>query len=167
MNVRRAEIKDAVAITEISVDTWKDTYKGLIDDNILSTRKVDEKRISKWIKNIQDVSAIVLVYEEDEILGYLWAGKARDNHNIKNELYALYVKKNSQRMGVGALLLNEYKKIINQENFYLYALKGNHKALSFYKKMGGEIFPKFNKKIEDNGNIMEELCFVFKEVING
>ena len=54
MIIRRAEVKDARAIAQISVDTWKDAYKGLIDDAILEGRKVDDKRILSWAENIQN-----------------------------------------------------------------------------------------------------------------
>lgn len=162
MKIRRAEIKDARAIAQISVDTWKDAYRGLLDDAILDGRKVDEKRISSWVDSIQNSSFVVLVCEDKDILGYLWAGPARDKHGVKNEIYALYVQTSQQRRGIGSLLIKEYKKIINNGDFYLYMLKNNAKASSFYERQGGSVWEKHNRKLEVQNNSIEEICYIFK-----
>lgn len=40
MRIRKANIEDAKSIVEIHVNTWKTSYRGLIDDNILDQRLV-------------------------------------------------------------------------------------------------------------------------------
>ena len=162
MIIRKAEIKDARAIAKISVDTWKDAYKGLIDDAILEGRKVDDKRISAWCENIQNLDFTVLVCEYNEVLGYLWAGPARDEYGLKHEIYALYVKTSAQRKGVGTELIKAYKKIIKDESFYLYMIKNNKKASSFYETSGGCVWERYNRKIQDRNHTIEEICYVFK-----
>ena len=162
MIIRKAEPKDAKAIAQINVETWKDTYKGLIDDTVLNERKVDEKRIAGWLNRIQDPTSIVLVYEDKNILGYLWAGPARDAYQIKNEIYALYVQPGNQKKGIGSMLLEKYKQQIKGEDFYLYALKNNTKASSFYTKNGGILWPEAARKIEDKNTQIEEICYIFK-----
>ena len=162
MIIRRAEVKDALAIAQISVDTWKDAYKGLIDDAILEGRKVDDKRISSWEENIKNPDFTVLVCEDNEILGYLWAGPARDEYGLKNEIYALYVRTSNQRQGIGSKLINKYKQTIKNEDFYLYMIKNNKRASSFYEALGGSIYEKYNRKLSDQNHIIEETCYVFK-----
>ena len=120
MKVRRAEISDAKIITQINVETWKNSYRGLIDDSILNARNVDDKRMKGWQDNIQNPDLIVLVCEDEEIMGYLTAGPARDDFGIENEIYAFYVKPSVQRKGIGTRLMNEYKNIISHKSFYLY-----------------------------------------------
>ena len=85
MRVRKALPEDAEVITNINVETWKAAYKGLMDDDILDNRKADDKRIAHWKEVIENPSLLVLVCEDKEILGYLCAGKARDDYGIKNE----------------------------------------------------------------------------------
>lgn len=162
MIIRKAKIYDARAIAQISVDTWKDAYKGLIANSILENRKVDNKRISSWLENIQNPDFTVLVCEDNEILGYLWAGPARDEYGLKNEIYALYVKTSAQRCGIGSELIKKYKQLIQNESFYLYMIKNNKKASSFYKVSGGSICEKYNRKINDQNQIIEEICYIFK-----
>ena len=162
MIIRKAEVKDATFIAQISVDTWKDTYKGLIDENILNGRKVDDKRISWVVENIKNPDFTILVYEDKEILGYLWAGPTRDKQEIKNELYAIYVKKSAQRKGIGSKLIEEYKQIINNETFYLYMLKNNVIASTFYDKAGGVVCEKYNRQLDLKNQVIEEVCYVFE-----
>ena len=161
MIVRKAEQKDARIIAQISVDTWKDAYKGLIADDVLNARKVDEKRVSNWIENIQNPAYIVLVCEDKEVLGYLWAGPARDDRNLKNELYALYVKTSAQRRGIGGELISKYRQMINNEGFYLYMIKNNSKASAFYEKTGGSVCEQYNRKFEVKNQTIEEVCYIF------
>jgi len=162
MIIRKAEAKDARAIAQISVDTWKDAYKGLIDNAVLESRKVDDKRILSWVDNINNPDFIVLVCEDKEILGYLWGGPARDEYGLKNEIYALYVKTSSQRRGIGSELIKEYKQRIKNESFYLYMIKNNKKASSFYEASGGSICEKHNRKLEIPNQTIEEICYIFK-----
>jgi len=161
MKVRRAEISDAKIITQINVETWKNSYRGLIDDSILNARNVDDKRIKGWQDNIQNPDLIVLVCEDEEIMGYLTAGPARDDFGIENEIYAFYVKPSAQRKGIGTRLMNEYKNIISHKSFYLYMLKNNHKAGNFYIKNGGSICEKFNRDLKLGEHTVQEVCYVF------
>ena len=163
MKIRKAKPEDAPIITKINVETWQDAYRGIIDDAILDARKIDEKRISTWAKIIEDINHITLVCEtEGKIVGYLHASYARDDLGIENEITALYVERAAQRKGVGSALIKEYKRIINNKSFYLYALKKNKKAADFYQKNGGVINEKYNHTLTIQGQTLEEICYVFE-----
>ena len=163
MKIRRARPEDALIIAQINVETWQDAYKGLIDDDILKTRKVDEKRISGWLKNIENPNCVVLVCEDGGLKGYLSAGAARDDFGIEHEIYALYVKPSAQRKGVGTELIKGYRKTIKNESFYLYMLKNNFKAARFYEKNGGVICEKFNRTLNVDNQTIDEVCWVFEQ----
>jgi len=161
MKIRKAKPEDAKIITQINVETWQNAYKGIIDDAILDARKVDEKRISTWKGIIQKPDLTVLVCEDEDIVGYLSAGPARDNWGIENEIYALYVHPLAQRKGVGSALIKEYRQVLKNKSFYLYALKKNTKAARFYEKNGGVINKNFSRNLTIQNQILEELCYVF------
>ncbi len=164
MKVRKARIEDAFVISQINVETWQNAYKEIIDASILNARKVDDKRISTWAKIIESPEHIVLVCEVDEeVIGYLSAGNARDNYSYKNEIFALYVKPVAQRQGAGSALIEAYKHNIKHQGFYLYALKKNQKAACFYKKNGGVVYDKYNRNLTIQDKTYEELCYVFDE----
>ena len=161
-NIRKATINDASIIAEISIDSWKSAYKGLLPPKLLLNRKADKERITAWKDNIANSDYIVLVYEQDKVCGYLWAGKKRDKIDIPYEIYAIYVSPQYQRLGIGQALINEYKKLINNQPFYLYMLKGNAPASAFYKQMGGNENVSYNKKISINEYIIEEEIYIFE-----
>lgn len=161
-NIRKANIDDALIITEISIDTWKHAYEGLLPQELLANRKVNEKRINSWKENILNTDYTVLVYEDEKVCGYLWGGKKRDDMNIPYEIYAIYVKSDCQRSGIGQALISEYKKLINNQPFYLYMLKGNASASAFYKKMGGKENKLYNREISVGSYRIEEEIYIFE-----
>ena len=98
----------------------------------------------------------------DDVNGCLVAGANRDDFGFNNELYARYVSSAFQGQGVGHLLMEEYKKIINNAGFYLFALKGNDKAGAFYEKMGGHHESKYDRLLKIGDYDIPEVCYVFK-----
>lgn len=160
--IRKANIDDALIITKISIETWKKAYEGLLPQELLANRKVDEKRINSWKENILNPNYTVLVYEDEKVCGYLWGGKKRDNIDIPYEIYAIYVNPEYQRAGIGQALINEYKKQINNLPFYLYMLKGNVSASAFYKKMGGKENKLYNRELVVSNYNIEEEIYIFE-----
>lgn len=161
-NIRKAKVDDALVISEISVDTWKKAYNGLLPQELLAGRKVDAKRINSWKENIANADYTVLVYENEKVCGYLWAGKKRDEIDVPYEIYAIYVTPEYQRSGIGQALINEYKKQINNQPFYLFMLKGNASASAFYKKMGGKENKLYNRKLAVGEYNIEEEIYIFE-----
>ena len=162
MKIRKAEPKDAQIIAKINVETWQDAYKSIINDDILEARKVDEKRIATWAKIIQNPAFSVLVCEDKDVIGYLSAGPARDDFGIEHEIYAFYVHPRFQQKGAGSALIKHYKQLINNKSFYLYMLKKNQKAASFYEKHGGAVCEKHSRHLTIQDQTVEEICYVFK-----
>lgn len=160
--IRRANDGDALVISEISVDTWKKAYEGLLPQELLASRIVDEKRINSWKETIANTDYTVLVYEDKKVFGYLWAGKKRDEIDVPYEIYAIYVSPERQNLGIGRALMAEYKKMINNKPFYLYMLKGNISASAFYKKMGGKENKLYNRELAVGEYRIEEEIYIFE-----
>ena len=146
--VRKASFDDAREIAEINAAVWQTAYKNLLPAEVLNTRKADEKRIDDWQQRTDNGKYTILVYDDGEVSGYLWAGPARDDIGIVYEIYALYVKSDRQRQGIGRALLTAYQTQINYAPHYLYMLKGNLPAARFYESMGGKNFPEQNRNKE-------------------
>lgn len=164
MNIRFAEKKDAEIICKINVQTWQNAYKGIIADSVLEARKADKKRIDTWEKIIQSDERVVLVCENDGVVvGYLAAGPARDDYGAENEIYALYVKPDFQRKGIGSALIKKYKEVIQNKTFYLYMLRKNQQAADFYLKNGGKVCEEFAHDITIGEQELEEVCYFFEK----
>ena len=159
--VRKASFDDAREIAEINATVWQTAYQNLLPAEILNTRKADEKRIDDWQRRTDNGKYTILVYDDGEVSGYLWAGPARDDIGIVYEIYALYVKSDRQRQGIGRALLTAYQKQINYAPHYLYMLKVNLPAARFYESMGGKNFPEYNRRKEYSGYDISEVIYVF------
>jgi hypothetical protein len=66
MNIRMAEIADSEGIAKVHVDSWHETYSGLICHDYLNSLSYIEKN-EKWKEIIQDATQlkIALVIENE------------------------------------------------------------------------------------------------------
>ena len=161
--IREGKLSDADQITAIKVDSWKETYKNLIPKEALN-KITYEKEKEKYINKFNN-RRIVVYEENNEILGYSFFGKRQNVNKEKmedytSEIYALYIKNDFKRKGVGTKLINHICDTLKKENnekVLLWCLKDNQNAIDFYKKNGFEYLN--NKKEELNGVNIEELSF--------
>lgn len=164
MKIRYAEVFDAFSITKIQSDGWQKTYTGMLPDVILQKRAFSQERVLRWENRLKERQHIVLVSENEKgiVTGFVWGGIGTDARIlIKHELYALYVDDREQNRGYGSALLAAFAKEV-QDDFYLFALRGNEKARNFYLRKGGVLKQEFAKKQEDDGFFLQEECFCFK-----
>ena len=148
MIIRKAKTEDAKHVAEINVIGWQTAYKDLVPADFLAKWQVTEKRVENFKKAIENVANVFLIAEEEgQVIGYLHGGKNKKGEGlvpIDYEVYGLYVDPAFQRKGVGRMLLAEFKKQIQNQEFFLYAMKGNEKAMTFYTKVGGKRAPEYD-----------------------
>jgi len=53
MNYRKAILSDALGITKVQVDTWKTTYKGIVEENFLQSLSYEEKE-KNWRQRLEN-----------------------------------------------------------------------------------------------------------------
>ncbi|WP_154657953.1 hypothetical protein [Fictibacillus gelatini] len=46
MNIRKARVEDARPIAKVHVESWRTTYKGMMEDDVLKQLSVDERNKS-------------------------------------------------------------------------------------------------------------------------
>ncbi len=141
--VRKAEIEDMPAVAEIHVNTWKYSYKGIIDDSLLD--KLSYENSAKNNAKLLEVKNIYIFVAcfNNQIVGFIvFSTQSRDAiFKEYAEIFGLYILPDYQRQGIGKLLFNkavEIFKINRLRAFMLWALKDN-KDKVFYQKMGGTI----------------------------
>ena len=163
MKIRYAEVFDAFSIAKIHCESWISAYANLLTQQILDKRVFSQERLQRWENRLKEKKSIVLVSENEKgiVTGFAWGGIGRDERiTFPFELYALYVDDKEQNRGYGSALLKAFAEAVN-DNFYLFALKGNVKAENFYLKKGGILKPEFEKSQEDQGFVLQEDCFFF------
>lgn len=143
--IRKAIIEDAFDIAKISKDSWQITYKGIMPDEFLNSLEILKiaKQKEELLKNPE---INTYVYEENEILGFVTFSESEENKNI-GEIYAIYLKPNKKRMGIGSKLFNYAKGVLKEKGYkqmIIWCAKENKPSIKFYEKMGGKIIKEKN-----------------------
>jgi ribosomal protein S18 acetylase RimI-like enzyme len=168
MRIREAKVEDAEKIATVHVNSWKTTYKGIISDTYLSNLTV-EKRLKNWLWTFENLNPHEKIFVAEntsgDIVGFSSGGKSRNDEYIhKGELYAIYLSRDHQRMGLGKIL---FESVIHslKENGYtsmmLWVLKDNP-SVEFYKKQGGQVIGQ--KRISIGGDELDELAIGWEQI---
>ena len=145
VRIRPACLSDASAIADIQVETWRDTYAGLIPDRTLLGLS-RTSHIENWRRILRDARAdsITRVAEAPDscIVGFANAGRARPtNLPYDGEVYTLYVLPDRQGAGYGRGLLGALFSALSAagcRSALVWVLAGNP-ARFFYEAMGGTL----------------------------
>ena len=141
--IRPAVLSDAAAIADIQVETWRDTYAGMIPDRtLLGLSRTSHSE--NWRRILRDVRAdsITRVAEGPDscVVGFANAGRARPaNLPYDGEVYTLYVLPDRQGAGHGRRLLGAMFSALRAaggRSALVWVLAGNP-ARFFYEAMGG------------------------------
>lgn len=143
--VRSALRDDANEIARIFVESWRDTYAGLLPVQYL-VRLSEVRQRLLWAREItqrgpQD-GLIVAEHDDYGVIGFASFGPARDKAiAYDGEIYTLYVDPNHVGGGVGHVLMRAAFARLYAEGFrstVIWALKGNP-ARFFYENEGGRV----------------------------
>jgi L-amino acid N-acyltransferase YncA len=143
--VRAALRDDAGPIARIFVESWRDTYAGLLPTNYLVRLSEPRQRLL-WMREIAvrgpHDGVVVAEHEEYGVIGFASFGPARDRAvGYDGEVYTLYVDPNHVGRGAGHALVRAAFARLYAEGFksaVVWALKGNP-ARYFYETEGGRI----------------------------
>ncbi len=139
--IRPARDEDASAIGRIHVETWRDTYAGILPDRVL-VEMSSGMESSQWARVLGSGRDHVVVAESDRagVVGFGSCGKARAGAlGFEGEVYTLYVLPDHQGQGIGRLLLTELFKKLQADGYrsaLIWVLQENPAGF-FYEAMGG------------------------------
>ncbi|MFD3449314.1 GNAT family N-acetyltransferase [Microbacteriaceae bacterium 4G12] len=108
VHIRKATMEDVKGIASVHVKSWKETYKGIVKDEVL--RNLDfEKKAKDWehiiLQNKPNHFIYVAENNQDEIVGFAVGGKNRSKqYEFEGELYAIYILTAYQKQGIGKRL---------------------------------------------------------------
>ncbi|MCM0582148.1 GNAT family N-acetyltransferase [Weissella diestrammenae] len=136
MIIRQANINDILGIASVHNESWKTTYKGIVDQVYLDGLKINDW-IKSWENKINDKSMYILVVtNNDEVVGFM---RIEINQEI-NKIASIYILKQYQGLGIGTEIFSkglEYLRDKNMNSAYIDVLKENV-ATEFYKKQGAK-----------------------------
>jgi ribosomal protein S18 acetylase RimI-like enzyme len=142
--IRPARAGDAEAIARVRVDSWRETYHGMIPQGYLDAMKLEESR-ALWEKVLTAGSTAVSVFVAQhglEIVGFAGGNMlAEPNHGFDAELSAVYVRREFQRAGIGRQLVAEIAIALSQRarGLIVWVIAGNKGARAFFERLGAEL----------------------------
>jgi ribosomal protein S18 acetylase RimI-like enzyme len=143
LTIRPLTLADVAAAASLHIETWRDTYRGLMPDSKLDALNLQEYE-ARWkrILGQKDSSINPLnlgAFQGNTLLGFAAAGRPRESWGYDSELWVINIPKRFQKMGVGKALLKaclQHVLTFDAKNMYLYCLVGNTNAENFYRNMG-------------------------------
>ena len=139
--IRTARAEDASVIGRIHVETWRDTYAGMLPDQML-VEMSDAVEGGQWARVLGGGRDRVVVAETEvgRVVGFGSCGRARAGGlGFEGEVYTLYVLPDFQGQGIGRRLLETLFKRLQSDGYrsaLIWVLKENPAGF-FYETMGG------------------------------
>lgn len=152
IGVRRAEVRDAEAITAVHDAAWRYAYDGMIPAKELA-RIVTRRGARWWDRAIRRGTAILVLEVGGAICGYATVGPNRArNLPQKGEVYEIYLKPEYQGVGLGTRLFLAARRELSRFGFdsiVVWALADNDGACRFYRNAGGRKIARANERFGD------------------
>lgn len=169
MIIRAASKEDVPALAALHIEGWHAAYGGLVDDEALNTPTL-ESRIDQWKEwiHLSDSRTYIAIDDKGAPTGFISCGRLRTpvpgmspvRPLYTSEVYGLYLLPAYYRQGIGTALMRAGVKGLHEmkhKSLCLWVLEKNDRAVSFYKKLGGERCGK--KEIEIGKSRVKEICF--------
>ncbi len=140
LSVRSARPEDAADLARIYIDSWQDTYAGVIAHSLLGAMS-HKSHTARWQASIKS-GGTVLIVEDPRIgpIGLCSLGVARDGTlGLEGEIYTLYVDPAFLGRGAGrALMAGAFEGFKDRKlrSCLIWAHAKNN-ACFFYEAMGG------------------------------
>ena len=112
--LREATFEDIEEVAQLHINSWHETYAGIISQNYLENMKNKlDKRIER-MKNEFDLRTMIVAVLNDEIVGFsefVFSNEFSNDLDIDCELCGLYIKNGYKNLGIGSKIF-EYVRIV-------------------------------------------------------
>lgn len=150
MRIRSAGPGDTAAIAQIHVETWRDTYAGILPDRVLLHLSEGREKGGWTGAILRGESVFVAESDSGEIMGFGSCGPNRlPSIPCKGEIYTLYVAPNHQAQGIGQALTRHMLTTLRDDGMasvVVWVLRENPSRF-FYEAMGGRRLAEREEKL--------------------
>jgi len=168
VHIREANIGDAESIAQVRVDSWRTTYRGLLEDEYLENMTPDQY-VHMWRNIIASGGTQGYPYVAENssgcIVGFALGGTDRNGSQVYDaELYAIYLLEEFQGQGLGSQLVSRLAQRLLKEGYHsmrVWVLAKNP-ARAFYESLGGEYL--YQKTIFLGGENYAEAAYGWKDI---
>jgi GNAT superfamily N-acetyltransferase len=176
---RPAALADAAAIAQVHVQSWAQTYSGLMPADFLTHMTSDatrERRAAHWAQVIEPASEVVIVaVQAEQVVGFASAGVTRPHAALPGdyaaELFTLYTLKAVQGSGLGRRLVQHTAAALLRGSSGLHSglyrglavwVLDVNPARAFYRHLGGV---ELGQKTEDiPGGVLTEVALGWRDL---
>jgi len=172
--IRPATEADISALAALHIAGWQGAYGGLVDNEFLKIPTLED-RIKSWEEwiHLGDCGTHLAVTEDGQPVGFVSYGRLKTpppgsspiRPLYSAEIYGLYLLPDYYRQGIGTKLMGHAiteLKDMRHKSLCLWVLEKNSRAVSFYKKQGGERCGKHD--IQLGTTTAREICFGWREM---
>lgn len=165
LTIRQARPDDAANIARVYIDSWQDTYPGVLSRQLLCAM-TGKGQAARWRTAIERKELVLVADNENHgIVGMASAGATRDRElGFDGEVYTLYVDPTFFGCGVGRELLNGTFAELRRRVFRSCVIWAHAKnnARFFYEAMGGRLVAERNGRVL--GDTVPEVAFGWKKL---
>jgi GNAT superfamily N-acetyltransferase len=166
--VHPARVEDAEGIASVHVTAWQETYRGLIVDEFLDRLSI-ERMTSRWKQTLSDPNDVYhrafVASSEGRIIGFANYGNEQTNDpDHSGELFAIYVLKQLQGMGVGRALIGHVATELLEQGIssMLVWVLAENPYHRFYESLGGVFLRE--RTIDFAGLPLHEKAYGWKDI---
>lgn len=144
--LRPATVKDAVAIAEVRIASWRATYRGVIPDASLDDMDVVDSA-ELWARILSTApSKVVSVYVAESDAGVIGFASgnmlAEKKFGLNAELGAVYLAPHAQRVGIGRRLVAMVADTLSSHGAsgaITWVISANKPARQFFEHVGAKL----------------------------
>jgi ribosomal protein S18 acetylase RimI-like enzyme len=144
--ISTATTGDLHAIAEMHVLSWQTAYRGVVPDDMLNSRNIEDS-VSGWRSTLQSYPENITVAKNRDgvLVGFCCAGAvvdAKRSGPFEFEIYGLHVTPQLHRQGIGtSLIANAFARMgaLGFRRAVVWTLEGLVQSRRFYEKRGGVV----------------------------
>jgi ribosomal protein S18 acetylase RimI-like enzyme len=171
--LRSAIPSDAAALGALHVASWRETYAGILPNEMLASLSVDA-RAAMWAGILGDPeahagAAVYVAEDRQRLVGFGSCARQRDEAltglGFSGEIGAIYVLRSHQHLGIGRSIMRLLAQALLDADCRaatLWVLRENLVARSFYEDLGGTVVGE--KKDEGPDATLVEVAYGWRDL---
>jgi ribosomal protein S18 acetylase RimI-like enzyme len=165
--IRNPDIDEAEALAKVHVQSWQETYAGILPQAYLDSLRCQERE-PMWRAAISHPDRhVAAAFDGEKAAAVSLAGLANEFDAViaDGQLYVIYVLRSHQRRGLGRKLIADaaqYWQDRSGNRLGLLVLTANRGACSFYEALGARVV--LTQKCSVAETPLEETLYVFEDL---
>ena len=146
--IRNAVQTDAPALAAVHVQSWLETYPGIMPQQKLDSLNLDASG-RNWSNAIATCDAVMVAELDGTIIGFVSGGKNRPQEGCETglanlcdaELAAMYMCARHHGLGIGRAMFEAFVQELRKLGYSKMAIwvAALNRSTGFYKRMGGKL----------------------------